>query len=74
MPTQPTAPGSSTERRRRPKFRALIDEMLEAIREASRRDSWTPEARARAEADLARIMESVRQQAVSDGDGDPPPA
>jgi hypothetical protein len=73
MTTQPTAPGSSTERRRRPKFRALIDEMLEAIREASRRDSWTPEARARAEADLARIMESVRQQAVRDEDGDAEP-
>ena len=70
MGTQPTAPPSSTERRRRPKFRALIDEMLEAIRDASRRDSWTPEARARAEADLARIMESVRRQAVSEDEDD----
>lgn len=74
MTTQPTAPGSSTERRRRPKFRALIDEMLEAIRDASRRESWTPEARARAEADLARIMESVRRQAVADEDGDSSPS
>jgi hypothetical protein len=74
MTTPPTTPRSTPERRQRPKFRALIDEMLEAIRDASRRDSWTPEARARAEADLARIMESVRRQAVSEEDGDTEPS
>jgi hypothetical protein len=74
MTTQPTTPRATPERRRRPKFRALIDEMLEAIRDASRRDSWTPEARARAEADLARIMESVRREAVSEEDGDTEPS
>jgi hypothetical protein len=53
-------------KRTRAAFRALIDEMLEQLREASARELWTPEARARAEADLARIMESVRREAISD--------
>jgi hypothetical protein len=53
-------------KRTRAAFRALIDEMLEQLRDASSRELWTPEARARAEADLARIMESVRREAISD--------
>ncbi|GAC1648115.1 MAG: hypothetical protein NVS4B3_03190 [Gemmatimonadaceae bacterium] len=53
------------ERRNRSGFRALIDEMLSQLRETSRKNDWTPEARARAEADLARIMESVRQEAMN---------
>ena len=53
-------------KRTRDAFRALIDEMLGRLRDASSRELWTPEARARAEADLARIMESVRREAISD--------
>ena len=57
-----SAPGD--ERRSKAGLRALIDEMMTQLRAASNQDVWTPEARARAEADLARIMETVRQQAV----------
>jgi len=54
------------ERRRMKALRALIDEMLGEIRSAASRDNWTPEARARAESDLARIMEQVRREALAD--------
>jgi hypothetical protein len=53
-------------KRTRPAFRALIDEMLIQLRDASGQEEWTPEARARAEEDLARIMENVRREAISD--------
>jgi hypothetical protein len=57
------------ERRQRPEFRALIEEMLLQLRAASGHSGvWTPETRARAEADLARIMESVREKAVDGSD------
>lgn len=59
---------SGEERRARAGFRALIDEMMAQIRLASRHAEWTPEARAQAEADLARIMARVRRAAVSSGD------
>ena len=61
----PAGPG---ERRSRPALRALIDEMLAQIRSATNTGVWTPESRAAAEADLARIMESVRQKAVDGRD------
>ena len=65
----------SAERRRRLALRALIDEMLDEIRAAAGEENWTPEARARAEADLARIMEKVRREALgqraSGGEGGP---
>lgn len=54
------------ERRRRQALRALIDEMLIEIRQAASRENWTPESRARAESDLARIMEQVRREALAD--------
>jgi hypothetical protein len=57
--------GAQSERRRRVALRALIDEMLDEIRAAANEEDWTPEARARAEADLARIMEKVRREALS---------
>ena len=60
--------GAQAERRRRVALRALIDEMLEEIRAAANEEDWTPEARARAESDLARIMEKVRREALSDAD------
>ena len=47
-------------------FRQLIDQMLNKLREASHNQMWTPEARARAEADLTLIMESVRREALGD--------
>jgi len=62
-------PHGADERRTRPALRALIDEMLAQLRAASGQSGvWTPESRARAEADLARIMESVRDQAVDGSD------
>ncbi len=62
--------GAQSERRRRVALRALIDEMLEEIRAAANEEDWTPEARARAEADLARIMEKVRREALTADAGD----
>jgi hypothetical protein len=55
---------SGSERRRNARLRELVDEMLASIRESQRRDDWTPEERARAEADLERIMAQVRRAAV----------
>jgi hypothetical protein len=57
---------NEVERRRRAALRKLIDEMLSEIRMAASRESWTPDARERAEQDLARIMEQVRREALSD--------
>ena len=67
--TDSAPPTGQPERRARPEFRALIDEMLLQLRAASGHSGvWTPESRARAEADLARIMDSVRQKAVDGAD------
>ena len=55
------------ERRRNTRLRELVDEMLASIRIAANQDLWTPEERARYEADMARIMDSVRQQAFAKG-------
>ena len=52
------------DRRMRPRFRALIDEMLDQIRRVSREEDWTAEARLQAEADLERIMSQVRREAT----------
>jgi hypothetical protein len=62
---QSTSQGSSqtVERRRRLALRALVEEMLTEIRSAASEDTWTPEERQRAEADLARIMDQVRREA-----------
>lgn len=53
-----------SDRRARAALRALVDEMLLQIRATSRSDDWTEEDRARAQADLERIMESVRLEAM----------
>ena len=45
-------------------LRRLIDEMLAEIRAAANEDNWTADARAQAEADLARIMDQVRREAM----------
>ncbi len=72
---KPAGPAPGDERRSKPGLRALIDEMMTQLRAASNQDVWTPEARARAEADLERIMETVRQQAVrQDAASSPQPA
>lgn len=63
--TKPAAPPIEKDRRARTALRALIDDMMAQLRAASGRDDWTPEERAQAEADLARIMESVRREAMS---------
>lgn len=64
--TKPAAARSmEKDRRARTALRALIDEMMAQLRAASGRDEWTQEERAQAEADLARIMESVRREAMS---------
>lgn len=55
----------SGERRSNVVLRALVNEMLDRVRDLSRRtEAWTPEERAQAEADLEMIMERVRQEAM----------
>lgn len=61
------SPYGGNERRRNPRLRELVDEMLATIRAASNVDLWTPGERERYEADMARIMESVREHAVDRG-------
>jgi hypothetical protein len=68
QPTEQSQPtnqltAQTVERRRRLALRALVEEMLNGIRSAASEDDWTPEERARAEADLARIMDQVRREA-----------
>ncbi len=53
------------ERRHNPRLRELVDEMLASIRAAANVELWTPEERERYEADMARIMKTVRTHAVN---------
>jgi hypothetical protein len=54
------------ERRSNLVLRALIDEMLERVRELNRSSgNWTAEERARAEAELESIMARVRRVAAT---------
>lgn len=55
---------SGPERRNNPHLRELVDEMLASIRAAANVDLWTADERARCEADMSRIMESVRAHAT----------
>jgi len=62
-------PSSNTEalhdRRSNPELRRLIEEMLERVREMNRNVLvWSPEERARAEADLESVMARVRRLAA----------
>lgn len=60
-----TATGApSVERRRNPRLRELVDEMLASVRVAARRDLWSEEERKQYEAELADIMRRVRFEAV----------
>jgi hypothetical protein len=63
--TQPSSADlNGADRRRNPRLRELVDEMLASIRAATNSELWSPEERAAYEADMARIMDSVRQQAL----------
>ena len=59
-----------SERRRHGALRTLVDELLGRIREVSAHDGWSEDERARAEADLDRIMASVREEALRDREKD----
>ncbi len=52
------------DRRQNPRLRELVDEMLASIRVAANQDFWTPDERERCEADMTRIMASVRARAL----------
>ncbi|HET7563452.1 MAG TPA: hypothetical protein VFJ96_00550 [Gemmatimonadaceae bacterium] len=55
----------ATERRSNLVLRALVGEMLDRVRELSRRTTaWTPEERTQAEAELEAIMAHVRREAL----------
>ncbi len=63
-------PAAAAERRKNPRLRALVDEMLATIRANVNQDLWTAEERARAESDLERIMRNVRESTFTPpGDG-----
>jgi hypothetical protein len=72
--TDPAAKSTSTpsdavdaarERRSNAALRALVNEMLERVRELSRRTTaWSPEEREQAEAELEVIMARVRREAA----------
>ena len=52
------------DRRANPELRRLIEEMLDRVRQLNRNlDVWSPEERARAEADLELVMARVRRLA-----------
>lgn len=61
------APSGGLERRQNPRLRELVDEMMASIRAAANVDLWNDEERARYQADMARIMESVREHAIDHG-------
>lgn len=64
MTNAPVRQPDGQERRRNPRLRELVDEMMASIRAAANADLWTADERARCEADMARIMDSVRDQAL----------
>lgn len=53
------------ERRSNPRLRELVDEMLASIRAAANVELWKPDERDRYEADMARIMKTVRTHAIA---------
>ena len=61
----PKRTSGGTNRRNNLVLRALIDEMLERVRELNRANGvWTSDERARAEAELDAIMARVRRVAA----------
>jgi len=66
MPSDSDSDSSSDERRSNLVLRALIDEMLDRVRELNRSGGvWTADERARAEAELESIMARVRRVAAT---------
>ena len=61
-----TTDPAAGERRVRAALRTLVDEMMSQIRAASQHEVWTADERARAEADLERIMVQVRREAMAE--------
>lgn len=55
------------ERRSNLRLRDLVEEMMASIRAANNVDLWSPEERASYEAEMARIMATVRDQALDKG-------
>jgi hypothetical protein len=61
----PKSDPTASERRANLELRAVIDEMLERVRDFRRLTGvWTPAERNRAEYELERIMDSLRHTAV----------
>jgi hypothetical protein len=61
--TQPI--DAQREQRKNEALRALINEMMLQVRDATHNaGAWTPEERARAEAELSAIMTRVRGEAL----------
>lgn len=56
-----------SERRSNPRLRELVDEMLASIRASANVELWTPQERAACEAEMARIMSTVREHAMLRG-------
>lgn len=68
---QPAGAGPATERRSNEVLRALVNEMLERVRELSRRTTaWSADERSRAEAELELIMARVRSTAAHPESGE----
>lgn len=63
-PPLPNDRPTGVERRSNPRLRELVDEMMASIRVAANIDLWSDEERSRYQADMARIMESVREHAI----------
>lgn len=59
-----TGGAPAADRRRNPRLRELVDEMLASVRVAARRDLWTEQERKQYEAELAEIMRRVRFEAI----------
>jgi hypothetical protein len=56
---------AGSDRRANEALRSLVGEMLERVRDLSKRTGdWSPEERAQAEAELESIMASVRREAT----------
>lgn len=63
----PASAAPGRERRNNPRLRELVDEMMATIRAAANVDLWTDDERAACEVDMARIMSTVRDQALDRG-------
>ena len=62
---QDSSQQSGDDRRKNPRLRELVDEMLATIRAAAHVDLWTPQERAACEVEMSRIMSSVREHAIT---------